>query len=140
MEFSHKKGINPRFDKASQNAVKINVRSYSILILTHGRLCAGFPVVTKDQTCNGLVQQCHWLCHEVWGSVSWAGTLSTCPVSCDIGVLCLVSLLVLSNKDKDLLEVVHFVSRDDDEHQEMQQGTISRSQVTSHVLQQQLKR
>ena len=44
MEFSHKKGIHPRFDKSSQNAVKINVRSYSILILTHGRLCAGFLV------------------------------------------------------------------------------------------------
>jgi len=39
-------------------------------------------------------------------------------------VLSLVSLLVLSNKNKDLLEVVHFVSREDDEDQEMQQGTI----------------
>ena len=86
-----------------------------------------------------VVQQCHWLCHEVWGSFLGLEHCQLVQFHA-IGVLCLVSLLVLSNKDKDLLEVVHFVSREDDEHQEMQQETISRSQVTSHVLQQQLKR
>ena len=63
MEFSHKKCIHLKLEKNPlTNAQKINAGWYSIFILSHGRLCAGFLVCTKTDQPKDVTFLRPWFC------------------------------------------------------------------------------
>ena len=61
MEFSHGMCIHLRLEKSPSKRIENQCWWYSILILSHGRLCAGFPVVNYTAT------ECFWF----WSQLRW---------------------------------------------------------------------